>query len=220
MPTPRDDRADVFPATSPVPNIARAVRPPNRAVYLIALSSRYEPDVDPALPNSMPRPCWLSAATPMLGLKLAKRMPSGSTGEMASASVVVWRPRASVPHPPSRPTQDARSKVLLALAEAPVSAFSPLSNWNSALAPPPRSSLPRSPQRLVVCMPLPRLCDEPGAAALAAVRPLPWRSPRSTVPYSVTPLVCAAMQLLASAAQSAPMLPILFLIDVSCLIEI
>src|SRR3989344_120460 len=184
MPTPRDDRADVFPATSPVPNIARAVRPPNRAVYLIALSSRYEPDVDPALPNSMPRPCWLSAATPMLGLKLAKRMPSGSTGEMASASVVVWRPRASVPHPPSRP------------------------------------SLPRSPQRLVVCMPLPRPCDEPGAAALAAVRPLPWRSPRSTVPYSVTPLVCAAMQLLASAAQSAPMLPILFLIDVSCLIEI
>src|SRR3990167_4110137 len=181
MPTPRDDRADVFPATSPVPNIARAVRPPNRAVYLIALSSRYEPDVDPALPNSMPRPCWLSAATPMLGLKLAKRMPSGSTGEMESAGGGVWRPRAGGPHPPPRPTQDARSKVLLALAEAPVSAFSPLSNWNSALAPPPRSSLPRSPQRLVVC---------------------------------------AAMQLLASAAQSAPMLPILFLIDVSCLIEI
>src|SRR5690606_9531859 len=141
----------------PMPHMARAVKPPKRPVSLSELSSRYEPDVAPALPYWMPRPCWLSAATPMLGLKLAKRMASGSTGEIASASVVVWRPSASVPQPPCRPTHEARSKDLLALADAPVSALSPLSNWNSALAPPPRSSDPRRPQRLVVWTPLPRL---------------------------------------------------------------
>ena len=150
MPTPRDDRAAACDATSPTPHMARAVKPPKRPVYFSDLSSRYEPALAPALPYSMPRPCWLSAVTPMLGLKLAKRMANGSTGEMASASVVVWRPRARVPQPPCRPTQEARSKYLVALAGAPVSALRPLSRLNSALAPPPRSSLPRRPQRLVV----------------------------------------------------------------------
>ncbi|MOA44017.1 hypothetical protein D3C78_1662400 [compost metagenome] len=71
---------------------------------------------------------------------------------------------------------------MLLLADVPVSTLMPLSSWNSALVPPPRSSLARIPQRLVVWMPLPRLLVDPAAAALPAVSPLPWRAPRSTMP--------------------------------------
>src|SRR3989344_4411192 len=97
MPTPRDDRADVFPATSPVPNIARAVRPPNRAVYLIALSSRYEPDVGappphPPAPPPPPHP-------PRAG---APPHPAWCLGSLAPAGTRLTCPPPRQPRPPGR----------------------------------------------------------------------------------------------------------------------
>ncbi len=99
-------------------------------------------------------------------------MPTGSTGLMASASRLVWRPAVTWPQLPPRPTMAARSKNLLELAVVPVSRFRPVSRLNRAYMPPPRSSRPRNPKRLVVLTPLDSAAPEVLLAALAAVRPL------------------------------------------------
>lgn len=49
-PTPCDDSAEAGDSTSPMPHMARAVKRPKWPVSLSELSSRYEPDVAPALP--------------------------------------------------------------------------------------------------------------------------------------------------------------------------
>src|SRR5690606_9245555 len=89
----------------------------------------------------------------------------------------------TVPKPPDRPTCAVRWKK--AASCAPVSFATPASSWNTAFRPPPRSSEPRTPQRLVDCVPCPM------------IRALRLLSPRSitlteasTMPYIVT-FVCA-----------------------------
>jgi hypothetical protein len=65
----------------------------------------------------------------------------------------------------------ARSKNLLEFMGVPVSRFSPVSRLNTAYMPPPRSSRPRKPTRLVVLTPLETAVLEEGLAALEVVRP-------------------------------------------------
>src|SRR6185369_669202 len=63
--------------------------------------------------------------------------------------------------------------------EVPVSGLRPVSSWNPACNPPPSSSAPLKPRRLVL-LPF-------ELTVVAAASPfLTWRRPISTTPYSVT----------------------------------
>ena len=122
------------------------------------------------------------------------------------------------PKPPDRPTVAARSKRELLLPPglptttpatvvlppkpkpvAPVSLINVLSSVKFAFKPPPRSSVPRMPQRDVASWP----ASMPVRAPPVVVCLVVYVTAASTMPYSVTEL-CARAEVVETSANTAP----------------
>src|SRR6185369_9673890 len=85
----------------------------------------------------------------------------------------------SSPQPPVRLIVERRFQKRAGSEEAPVSGERPVSSWNPAFNPSPRSSTPFRPRRLVL-LPFELTVVAPASPFLT------WRRPMSTTPYSVT----------------------------------
>jgi hypothetical protein len=82
----------------------------------------------------------------------------------------------------------------------PLAMLMPLSSWNTAFSPPPRSSTPRKPQRDVFLPPETRRVAPPSLLAWFT-----YSTPASTMPYKVTlDCACAPAANPASPAQVTP----------------